>query len=73
MEKVTINALGLRCPQPVMKLAMEAVNLQEGTIVEILGDCETFEEDIRAWASRRDKAVLAVRPEGNGKCIQLRL
>ena len=34
--------------------------------LEILGDCPTFEKDIRAWCDRLKKTLLWVRDEGEG-------
>ncbi|MEM4222231.1 MAG: sulfurtransferase TusA family protein [archaeon] len=73
MEVYKIDAVGLRCPQPVLKLAMEAPNLPPGTIVEISGDCPTFEEDVKNWCQRKGKTFLNVRVEGNVKIIQVKL
>jgi tRNA 2-thiouridine synthesizing protein A len=72
MEVFRIDATGLRCPQPVLKLAMDTVNIAKGTVVQIDGDCPTFEADIRAWCDRRGRAVLSVRPlAGEAKAIQI--
>ncbi len=73
MEIHKINAVGLRCPQPVLKLAMEMPNLAPGTLVELSGDCPTFETDVRTWCERKKKTVLSVRMEGTAKIIQIQL
>ncbi|MFB3851277.1 MAG: sulfurtransferase TusA family protein [Acidobacteriota bacterium] len=73
MDIYKIDATGLRCPQPVLKLAVEAPNLPEGTIVEISGDCPTFESDIKNWCDRKKKTVLSVKVEGTKKIIQVKL
>ncbi len=62
-----LDALGLKCPQPVLKVAQNSVELKSGDILEVLGDCTTFEKDIRAWVERVRKVVLSVRDEGGGK------
>jgi len=62
-----LDALGLKCPQPVLKVAQKSVELKSGDILEVLGDCPTFEKDIRAWVERVRKIVLSVRDEGKGK------
>ena len=41
--------------------------LKVGDIVEISGDCATFEKDLRAWCDRMHKVCLAVRDQGEGK------
>lgn len=73
MDVKRIDAIGLRCPQPVLKLAMDIVGLPPGALVEIVGDCPTFEADIRSWCDRRSKTILTVRPEGTTTVIQIKL
>jgi tRNA 2-thiouridine synthesizing protein A len=68
---VRIDCSGMRCPQPVLKLAVETADTPAGTVVEILGDCPTFEKDIRTFCDRRRKTLLSVRPEGEKTLIQI--
>ncbi len=64
MATVTIDALGLKCPQPVLKIAAKSPDMQPGDVMEILADCPTFEKDIRAWCDRMKKVLLWIRDEG---------
>ncbi len=64
MNLTKIDCSGMRCPQPVLKLAVETAETPAGTVVEITGDCPTFEKDIRTFCERRKKTLLAVRGEG---------
>ena len=73
METVKIDAKGLRCPQPVLKLAMAIVDKPKGTIVEVTADCPTFEKDMRSWCERKKIALLSVRDEGGAKVIQVQV
>jgi tRNA 2-thiouridine synthesizing protein A len=73
MSKVALNIMkidcsGMRCPQPVLKLAVETAETPAGTVVEIIGDCPTFEKDIRTFCERRKKTLLSVRGDGV-KCV----
>ena len=61
---VHMDCIGMRCPQPVLRLAVESAETPPGTIVEIVGDCPTFEKDIRTFCERRKKTLLAVRNDG---------
>ena len=67
MAMQTLDALGLKCPQPVLKIAAKSVELKPGDILEVLADCPTFEKDVRAWSERVGKIVLSVRDEGGPK------
>lgn len=74
MATKEIVAIGLRCPQPVMKMSAVLMELQEGDIIEVSGDCPTFEDDVRKWCVRLNKDLLWVRDEGDGaKKIQVQI
>jgi tRNA 2-thiouridine synthesizing protein A len=62
-----LDTLGLKCPQPVLKLAVKAPDMESGTILEVLGDCPTFEKDVRTWCDRLGKVFLSVKDEGDNK------
>ena len=66
-----VDAIGLRCPQPVLRLAVETAETSPGTVVEITGDCPTFERDVRTFCERRRKTVLSVRGDGARMVIQI--
>lgn len=73
MERIRVDTLGMRCPQPVLMLAHNARGKPAGTLVEVLGDCPTFEKDVRTWAERERKTVLAVLGLPPRLTIQVRL
>ncbi|HZZ84340.1 MAG TPA: FAD-dependent oxidoreductase [Anaeromyxobacteraceae bacterium] len=58
---LAIDTCGLPCPHPVFVLANSTVAVAPGTVVEISGDCETFEGDVRRYCQRQKKPVLAVK------------
>ena len=66
-----IDAVGMRCPHPVLILGNETVRTPAGTVVEIVGDCPTFEKDIRTFCDRRKKTLLSVRGDGVKTVIQI--
>jgi len=67
MATVILDTSGLKCPQPVLKIAAKSPDMQISDILEVLGDCPTFEKDIRAWCKRLKKTLLFIRDEGSGK------
>ena len=67
MAKEVLNMLGMKCPRPVLKIAVKAPEMNPGDILEVLGDCPTFERDVRAWCQRLGKVFLALQDEGDGK------
>jgi len=67
MKTEVLDTLGLKCPQPVLKLAVKAPDIKSGDVLEILGDCPTFEKDVRIWCERLDKVFLSIKDEGRKK------
>ena len=67
MAVEVLNTLGLKCPQPVLKLAAMAKEIPEGDTVEVLADCESFPKDVEAWCTRMKKTLLFCVDEGGGK------
>lgn len=62
-----LDTLGLKCPQPVLKIAVKAPDMTQGDILEVIGDCPTFERDVRTWCDRLGKVLLSIRDEGGKK------
>ncbi|MBW2173663.1 MAG: sulfurtransferase TusA family protein [Deltaproteobacteria bacterium] len=62
-----LDTIGLKCPQPVLKIAVTAPDMKPGDILEVLGDCPTFEKDIRTWCERLKKVFLSIKDEGGDK------
>ncbi len=74
MAVKVLDTLGLRCPQPVLQIAEKSVDMKPGDILEVLGDCPTFEKDVRRWCERLRKVLLFVNDEGNHqKRIQIQM
>ena len=71
MAKEVLDCLGLKCPQPILKIAAKAATMQPGDLLEVLGNCPTFEADTRAWCTRTGKTLLAVLTEGDGMRAQI--
>jgi tRNA 2-thiouridine synthesizing protein A len=64
---MTLDYSGLKCPQPVLKLTIEARRTAPGTQVEVLADCPQFPTDVRAWCQKYGKVLLSCTDTGNGK------
>jgi tRNA 2-thiouridine synthesizing protein A len=62
-----LDTLGQKCAQPVLKIAVKAPDMKQGDILEVLGDCPTFEKDVRRWCERLGKVLLSVKDEGQNK------
>ncbi len=74
MAVEVLDTLGLKCPQPVLKIAVKVADMKHGDILEVLGDCPTFEKDLRTWCERLGKVFLSLNDEGgHRKRIQIQL
>ncbi|OGS03767.1 MAG: SirA-like protein [Elusimicrobia bacterium RIFOXYB12_FULL_50_12] len=67
MAVVVVDANGLRCPQPVLRMVAKAPELKAGDVMEVLADCPTFAKDVQMWSERAKKTLLFCRDEGGGK------
>ncbi|MCK4358550.1 MAG: sulfurtransferase TusA family protein [Candidatus Cloacimonetes bacterium] len=67
MAVKTLDATGLKCPQPILKVAAFIPQMQAGDILEVLADCPSFPNDIKAWAQKTGRTLLFCMDEGGGK------
>jgi tRNA 2-thiouridine synthesizing protein A len=67
MPTIQLDALGLKCPQPVLKIAAKSAEMFKGDTLEVLADCPTFERDVRLWCERTKKTLLFMKDDGDGK------
>ncbi len=68
-----IDARGLKCPQPQLKMSIESHSMNKGDILECIADCPTFETDVRGWCERTRRSLLMMRVEGAAKRCQVRI
>lgn len=71
MATVTLDAKGLRCPQPILKITSKMPELQPGDVLEVSADCPTFEDDVRKWCERMKKTLLAINKNGEAAVAQI--
>jgi cysteine desulfurase len=50
---LTLDALGTRCPVPVIELARHIGDVPVGSVVAVLADDEAARLDIRAWCGMK--------------------
>ena len=62
-----LDTTGLKCPQPVLKVAAKSADMKLGELMEVVADCPTFEKDIRYWCKRVHKTLLWIREEEDYK------
>jgi tRNA 2-thiouridine synthesizing protein A len=70
-----LDARGLCCPQPTLKIAVLATQLAPGDDLEVIADCTSFERDVRDYCRRSGKVLLWLReeaPEAPAKLVARR-
>jgi tRNA 2-thiouridine synthesizing protein A len=73
MAVTVLDARGLKCPLPTLKMTGICRTLNSGDIIEVVADCPTFETDVRNFCSTNQKALLFVKVEGDCKRVQVRI
>ena len=66
MSTVSLNCNGLKCPQPILKVAAKAPEMKAGDVLEVMANCTTFPKDAQMWCERNKKTLLFCRDEGGG-------
>ncbi len=61
---VTVDARGLRCPLPVIRLAQAARDLAPGSEVVLLATDPAARADVPAWARLRGHSLVSTVDEG---------
>lgn len=57
-DEMRVDARGLRCPLPVIRLASAARLALPGTVVTVLSTDPAAEPDVAAWCRMRDAELL---------------
>lgn len=63
-DAVTIDATGLQCPGPIMKVAKNLASAEEGTVFRVLVTDKGFAADIGAWCKSTGNTLLKLDSEG---------
>ncbi len=72
MAVTSLDARGLKCPQPTLKITVISVKMKPGDIFDVIADCPTFEKDVRDWCVRAKKTLLWIKEEGTAKRAQIK-
>ncbi len=63
---LTVDALGRRCPLPVIELARRIQEVPVGALVELLADDPAAALDVPAWCRMRRQEYVGERPAATG-------
>ncbi|WP_261674906.1 cysteine desulfurase/sulfurtransferase TusA family protein [Streptomyces lusitanus] len=71
-EALVVDALGRRCPVPVIELAKVIGDVPVGGLVRVLADDEAARLDIPAWCEMRGQEYVGEQPAGRGAAYVVR-
>jgi len=54
----------MKCPQPVLKVAIKATTMPDGSSMEVHADCPSFSSDIQKWCTDNGKVLVSVVDRG---------
>jgi peroxiredoxin family protein/rhodanese-related sulfurtransferase/TusA-related sulfurtransferase len=62
---ITVNAVGLQCPGPIVKAYKNLETLNDGEILSISASDPGFEKDVVAWCKSRGHALVSVEKDNS--------
>jgi tRNA 2-thiouridine synthesizing protein A len=60
----TLDAKGLMCPMPIVKLAKKMKEMPVGSTLELIADDVGSKEDVPAWCHRTGNQLIGQKEEG---------
>ncbi len=60
----TLDAKGLMCPMPIVKLAKKMKEMPVGAVLELIADDVGSKEDVPAWCKRTGNELVGQKDEG---------
>lgn len=63
-KKETLDAKGLMCPMPIVKLAKKMKEMKVGEVLELIADDVGSKEDVPAWCKRTGNELVSQKEEG---------
>lgn len=69
---LTVDALGRRCPVPVIELARRYAEVPVGGVVAVLSDDAAARVDVPAWCRMRGQEYVGERPVDGGTAYLVR-
>ncbi len=68
-----LDCKGLKCPQPVLKIAIKTARMAPGSALEVYADCPSFEADVRKWCEDKGKVLVSVVDRGGFSVATIQL
>lgn len=58
--KKTLDARGLSCPMPIVKLSQTIKEMNLGDIIEVLASDPSFVPDVEAWCRKTGQTLIEI-------------
>jgi tRNA 2-thiouridine synthesizing protein A len=67
MATVELDARGMKCPLPVLKMTGIVIKneVKAGDVLAVTADCPTFEKDVRDWCQKMKRVLIVIKDLGN--------
>ncbi|MCE5295968.1 MAG: sulfurtransferase TusA family protein [Euryarchaeota archaeon] len=72
LKDETLDARGLMCPMPIVKLSKKIKELPVGKVLELIADDVGSKEDVPAWAKRTGNKLEEMNEEGGAFYFYIR-
>ncbi len=56
----TVDARGLSCPMPIVKLSQTIKEMHVGQVVEVIASDQSFAPDVEAWCRKTGHELLRI-------------
>ncbi|MFE9246810.1 sulfurtransferase TusA family protein [Nocardiopsis sp. NPDC006938] len=70
--QVTVEAVGLKCPIPIIRLAARLHEVPIGSVIAVTADDPAASADIPSWCRMKMHEFVAERPLARGSAFHIR-
>jgi TusA-related sulfurtransferase len=63
----SLDTTGSAYPECILQIASKAAFMKQGDILEVVGDCQDFEKNVRTWCVETGRGFLSIKDEGEDK------
>ncbi len=72
-EALEIDATGLKCPMPVIKLQQQVRRCEPGQVLKLLTTDQAAEKDVRSWCRLNKHDFLTIENGSNHQLLTIRV
>jgi len=67
-----LDASGLRCPLPIVRLTQAIGRLEPGNEIQVLADDPAFTPDVQAWCRKTGNTLVSTSEQGKDVTVVVR-